>query len=515
MHKLLIVDDEQVEREGLKAMLRKPFPGWRMELAKNGAEALDQVRREPPELILMDIKMPGMSGLAAAERILAEYPDIKFIMVTAYEMFEYAQSALRLGVKDYLLKPSRPGEIVETVGRVVGEIERERREIAERSRAERTIVRMMPVIESDIVTQLIYDHVHEVDLEEMVDLLGGDRRKQSFAILLRMNRGGPSGVFRDALRQALKQMDNVWAGAQSDNQIPLILFREPELSYRAQASVFVRQLLDLAEAGGTVSVVGIGQAYESLRDIRYSYQEALIATADSDLPSKHRFYEDIPAIGELQEDYPSKREEQQFIGRIRFRQWQEVEAMVMDFVSKCEKHGMHILQAGQRALELLWVVYRVLTELGVEAQRPALSFRMQDYRQLRAEASGALGKLAQAADRWFEGRDEPHAVERIKQYIVDHSKEDLSLERIAAEFRLSPFYISKIFKEETGVNYIDFLTELRMERARAMLIDPTIPLKEVAYEVGYHDPNYFSKVFKKSSGVSPSDYRKSMIGKNV
>lgn len=515
MYKLLIVDDEQIEREGLKAMLQKPYPQWRIDLAKNGADALDQVRREPPALILMDIKMPGMSGLEAVEKILAEYPDMKFIMVTAYEMFDYAQSAIRLGVKDYLLKPSRPSEIVKVVGRVIEEIVQEGLEKDARLRTERTLGRMMPVIESDVVTQLIYDHIHEVDLEERVALLGGDVRRQSFAVLLSLDRSLQADAFCAAVRRVLKETGNGWAGARSDNQLPLILFRESGLSYRAQASMLVRRLLELQQPGATVRIIGIGRVCDSLAGIRASYHEALIATADSDLPSKHRFYEDMPAIGELREDYPSKQEEQQYIDRIRLGQWSQVEAAVMDFASRCEKRGLHTMQAGQRVLEWLWVAYRVLTEMGVEARRPAFSFRMQDYRQLRAEASVELGKLIRCADSWLEGRDEPHVVSSIQQYIVDHSHEDLSLERIAAEFRLSPYYVSKMFKEETGVNYIEFLTERRMEKAREMLLDPALTLKEVAYEIGYHDPNYFSKVFKKSSGVSPSDYRKKMRGKKV
>src|SRR5690606_5701846 len=98
------------------------IPELTVELAKNGISAIETTRIFEPDLILMDIKMPGMSGLEAIERIREEFPNMKFIMVTAYDTFEYARTALKLGVRDYLLKPSRAGEIIEVVDRVIEEI---------------------------------------------------------------------------------------------------------------------------------------------------------------------------------------------------------------------------------------------------------------------------------------------------------------------------------------------------------------------------------------------------------
>src|SRR5687767_11248984 len=121
--RLLIVDDEQLERDGLQAILQSGFPELKISQARNGMKAIQAVDEELPDLILMDIKMPGMNGLEAVECIHSSYPHIKFIMVTAYDMFEFARKALKLGVMDYLLKPSKASEIIETVGHVLKQIE--------------------------------------------------------------------------------------------------------------------------------------------------------------------------------------------------------------------------------------------------------------------------------------------------------------------------------------------------------------------------------------------------------
>ena len=103
----------------------------------------------------------------------------------------------------------------------------------------------------------------------------------------------------------------------------------------------------------------------------------------------------------------------------------------------------------------------------------------------------------------------------MKRHIADHAADDLSLEGIASMLGMSPYYISKLFKEETGMNYIDYLTECRIDRAKALLADHSLSLKRIAFEAGYNDPNYFSRVFKKICGVAPSDYRRALLNKKV
>ncbi len=104
-------------------------------------------------------------------------------------------------------------------------------------------------------------------------------------------------------------------------------------------------------------------------------------------------------------------------------------------------------------------------------------------------------------------------IHQIKQYIFEHSHEDISLDALGRKVDLSPIYISKMFKEKLGINYIDFLTECRIEKAKKLLSDPEKSLKEITFEIGYHEPNYFSKVFKKMCGVSPKEYRNILLGK--
>ncbi|CAM3506579.1 MULTISPECIES: response regulator [Saccharibacillus] len=517
MTRLLIVDDEQVGREGLQAILQKGFPELEIEQAKNGRLAVELTETFRPDLILMDIKMPGMDGLEATEIIGEKYPEIKIVMVTAYDTFDYARRALKLGVKDYLLKPSKAGEIHKTVGRVLEQIAEEN-EKRERSRLrEDALERVMPVIETDIVTQLLFDHVHEVHSDELVAWLGADGGSETFALSVLVPAGAESayGAIRDLVRREAAG----WVGALYGRQIPVIAFRDRSRSFRVQASDLARGLLDAGRKHSGSSdewFVGVGSVCASLSQVRQSYREALLATPDPKQPVRYRLYTDKPENGGADSvlDYPDKRWEQHFFEQIRIGDWDGIRTETLDFLRRCESEGADRLQAQQRVLERLWVALRVLAEMGVEIDTPTFSFQAQDYRQLRAETGAILDRINEAYAEHLD-RIKPDTVRRIKQYIAERSHEDISLESIGEKFELSPFYISKLFKEQVGVNYIDFLTQCRIDKAKKLMSDPARSLKEITFEVGYHDPNYFSKVFKKTCDLSPTEYRRALLGGGV
>ncbi|CAI6080739.1 response regulator [Cohnella sp. JJ-181] len=513
MTRLLIVDDEQIEREGLQAILQKGYPELDIAQAKNGKVAVEMAAELRPDLILMDIKMPGMNGIEAIERIAELLPDAKFVMVTAYDTFDYARQAIKLGVKDYLLKPSKASEIVATVGKVLEQIEEARRSAEASKRQEDALRKVLPVIEADIVTQLLFDHVHEVHLDELLGWLGASAGSEPFAMTVLLPQGAES--LYAAIREKARQAGGGWVGAMYGRHIPVIAFRDPARSYRSQALAVARDLLSVADAGphGVGGwFVGIGGVCASLDQIRQSYQEALIASSDPTVPVKYRFYADTPALGMAREGLSAKQWERQFFDRVRLGQWAQIETDVQEMLGRCESEGTDLLLGQQRALELLWLASRVLLEMGVETETPLFAYQARDYRQLRAESALLLGRMRQAFEAHQE-RIKPDAIQQIKQYIYEHSHEDISLEAIGKRVGLSPFYISKLFKEQLGVNYIDYLTECRIEKAKKLMGDPERSLKEITFEVGYHDPNYFSKVFKKMCDVSPTEYRKTLLGK--
>lgn len=155
-----------------------------------------------------------------------------------------------------------------------------------------------------------------------------------------------------------------------------------------------------------------------------------------------------------------------------------------------------------------------MNELGIDSEVPVFPLQALEYRQLRLETTRLLDRMQTVYKSYFE-RMEVDKIQQIKQFIYDNSHKDISLDILAQKVDLSPIYISKMFKEKLGINYIDFLTECRIGKAKKLLNNSERSLKEITFEIGYHDPNYFSKVFKKMCGISPKEYRKTMLSKKI
>jgi len=511
--RLLIVDDEPIEREGMEAILQKAFPNLLIAQAKNGKIAIELTDSFQPDLILMDIMMPGMTGLEAIETIQVSHPTIKFVMVTAFDMFDYARQAIKLGVKDYLLKPSKASEIVLTVGKVLEECQKELEAASNSKMQIGKWEQALALAETDIVTQLLFDHVHEIHIDMLVEMLDIHSTLEKFVVVVVLPEGAKS--LYTSIKEKVRAIGDAWVGALNGRQLPLIIFRDSQRSFRSQAIALAKSILSLdKEKQRTEWFLGIGQVYGNLDEIRLSYQEALIATMDTSLAVKYRFYMDVPPLTLETDNQIIKQQQKDFFDHIRLGDWMTIRTRLLEVIQQYENVGNSLIYTQQRILELLWVANRVMDEMGMETSALFFSFQANDYRQLKTETLLLLEQMNSVYNAHYD-QIEADKIHQIQQYIREHSHEDISLDTLAYRVNLSPIYISKMFKEKLGVNYIDYLTECRIEKAKKLLNDPEKSLKEITFEIGYHEPNYFSKVFKKMCGVSPKEYRKTLWSKKA
>ncbi|WP_353733565.1 response regulator [Rossellomorea vietnamensis] len=508
MFKVLVVDDEQIERDALQVILERNFSNLIIEQARNGRLAVEIAAEFQPDLVLMDIQMPGLNGFEAIEKINRDHPAIKFIMITAFATFTYAQSALKLGVIDYMVKPTKVTEIVDIIAKALHEIEEQRRLMDIEKEKQDTLQKAMSVFETDVVTQLLFDHVHEVHLHELVEKLGMQMTEEKYVMSVILP--PDSEKYYSTIREKVRNTGNAWTGALYGRHLPIIAFKSKDQSYRSQATMLARTILKSVKSAKDEWFIGIGNLYHSSNKIKQSYQESLSATWDTSLPVKYCFFSDIPILPAGINDHMAKQYEQQFFDNIRHGEWEAIHAFLEDLIERNEKQGTGVLLTQHLLMKFLWIISQVMSEMGMELVSPVYPFKSTDYRQLRAEISQVLKRLKQYVQKHHE-KMETNTIEQIKQYIIDHAYQDISLEEIGSVIGLSPIYISKIFKEELGVNYIHFLTECRIEKAKKLMRDPEKSLKEITFEIGYHDPNYFSKVFKKMCHASPTEYRKKIL----
>ncbi|WP_026906732.1 response regulator [Paucisalibacillus globulus] len=509
MIQVLIVDDEQIEREGMKAILHQSFPSLVLLEARNGSAAIERAKTSKPELILMDIKMPGINGLEALAQIMKECPDAKFIMVTAYDTFDYMRKAIKLGASDYLLKPSKASDIIETVGKVLKEIVFERKSRAKTELQQSVLQQTRTVIETDLVTQLLFEHIHEVSSNILAQILEINTAKEMFVVNV-MIKGSTTSY--SMVKERVRRSGNCLVGALSSSQLPIIVFRNSAVSFRSQAISLSKEILSVKKITDEGWYIGIGNVYPTLADVKKSYQESLIAMMGKTAPSRYRFYAEILVEGDRSLEQKVKQIKEEIPDQIRLGQWDLVRTVIIGLLELFEHQGENPIQVQQRILEILWVVSHVLNDVGIEADTPLFTYQPNDYLQLRNETGKLIDQMRDRYDAYYQ-RLEADNVEQIKRYIMEHSHEEISLETLGKRMGLSPIYISKLFKEKLGINYIDFLTKCRIEKAKNLMRDPKKSIKEIAIEVGYHEPNYFSKVFKRTVHVSPKEYQNAILGK--
>ncbi|OAS13971.1 response regulator [Paenibacillus oryzisoli] len=518
MIRMLIVDDEHIERIALQRIIEEGSPDVEVVgQAANGREAIEAAERLQPDLITMDIKMPGINGLQAIEKIRESNPTVKFIVVTAFDTFEFAQQAIKLGVYDYMLKPSRISVVLETIGRVANEILMLQQELVTRSLERERLQKMTPLVEADIVEQLLFDYVQSTPLPGMIDLVGFPTGRDGFVMTLQFSPSSASaeeGQLRHLddvymqINELSRGMSNpIWLGKMSGNQVPAIIFLDGEFSYRAQAIGVAKKWIQALDGKhGFRLFIGIGGVRKDVRDMRKSYQEALLASMDQSLLARYCLYEnltqdEIQAIGVRNLEM-----EKIVLEEIRRGNLDGAGDQIARMIDVFEGSGQGVGLSQQRIFEVLIVVTRMLQDMGMEVCTPYFPYSTTSYMQLKAEARMLIHHLVQVGDVV-----ETDLLQTMKLYIQAHAHEDLSLERIAATVDRNPFYVSKLFKEHFGMNYIDFLTQYRIEMAKQLMQETDKSLKEITFEVGYNDPNYFSRVFKKLVGHSPTDYRKMLI----
>ena len=301
-------------------------------------------------------------------------------------------------------------------------------------------------------------------------------------------------------------------GALYDGQLPIIIFRNGEQSFRSQAVSLARDILSIAKSNQKDHwFIGIGNVCESLDEIRTSYKEAIIASSNISIPVKYRFYQDIQSSVGTENHQQMKLAKKDYSDAVRLGHWNQVNTNVSQLIQALEVEGIEIQHAQQLVLESLWSIWSIMSEIGIESATPIYAYQSQNFRQLRTETLQLINHMKDSYDKHYNNL-EADTIQQIKQYIMENSQQDISLEKLSSKVGLSPIYISKMFKEKLGINYIDFLTECRIEKAKKLLGDPEKSIKEITIEVGYHEQNYFSKVFKKISHVTPREYRKTLLG---
>ncbi|SDC41479.1 two component transcriptional regulator, AraC family [Pelagirhabdus alkalitolerans] len=509
--KILLVDDEKLERVTQRKFIEVNRPD--LEIcgeASNGDEAIKLIEEHKPDLICLDIQMPGTTGVDVVKKSKKIHPDGKIIMVTAYDTFEYARQVMKYGVKEYLLKPVKESEFLTSIDQVLFEHQKEQAKIIERQRQEERIDTYMSSLRANRILGLLMDyHVDGIQDESLDELMQMD----VFAAVVSLREGGHDELAR--IRKAMEEEllhshPKTITGPVLGTHIPVLLVLEKQSeSMEKRVQHLVSRLNK--RIGGLGVLMGAGRMIQQKSEFSRSYEEAISALSIVRQSEGARFH--IHHQVDTETAHHDFAKESRLIEAVKQGEIQYIEEEFLRYItSVSEMNGFRFNAVKARIEEFFVVLHRALEELGVHSQRFS-SDMISNLTQLREQTHQHIKSVTEDVNRW-RADDMTHALDQLKSYIDHHYHEGITLEEAADQAGLSMYYVSKLFKERFGKSFIQYVTERRITEAKDLLSHTKQSLKEIALDLGYKDPNYFSRVFKKETGMSPSEYRESKMKSN-
>lgn len=384
---ILIADDERVIREGIMRTIKHLYPEYEVYVAERAEDAVRLMEEQHIHIVLTDILMPGMSGLEFMKITRRRFPYVKWVVISAHSEFAYAQEAVRLGARDYLLKPIGKSKLQEIISSLTEEIQQD----------------------SDLSRQ-------------------GERLRASLRFLR-------EGVFqRLASGLDIGNLDlSPFIADYSSYYLVMVQLEPGEGGVRLEHFIVENVLSELVERHGRGFVV--------------SYDRRSL------------------------------------LGLITL----EEHARIGQFQAEVQEHLSHYLK----------IPFQLLYS-GLSHDFSSVPQVVKRMREASASQAFELEPVKGSGEK---------AVEVALHYIREHYAEDLSLERMASVVFLNPAYFSQLFKQKTGQGYKEYVTSLRLEQARLLLLNPKLKLAEIAERVGYQDMKHFTQMFRKRTGLTPTEYR--------
>lgn len=521
MLKIFLVEDEIIMREGIKKNIN-----WEKENfefigdAGDGELAYPLIIQKKPDILITDIKMPFMDGLELSRLVKAELPDIKIIVLSGYDEFDYAKEAIDIGIAEYMLKPVTSAKLIETLHKIEKTILDQR---------ERTVVKIGAADEEMKFFRRLVSGSRSVSLllKEGREL-GIELAASEYNLLLLQLFAGidvdESNNRMEKIRQGLQNLKGSYANIEIADQGREEFWFLLKGTENYPLSVLEREVkTELERLIGfeqQTEYFGIlGRRVERLGDLKVCYEEANKEFAHRFLRERNRIYDiaeaadttlDIESLNVSQTD---RRTLEQFLNT---GLKSDVDCFIDTYLNKVgNKNIQSMLFRQYVVMDVYIITISVAQKMGYQKQEIVpLYGDEQELMKVFGSVEDTKCYLKKLFETTIDLRDKAasgkydRVLKQAQEYIEEnYSQFDISLNAVAASVNLSPNHFSTIFSQELGETFIEYLTRVRMERAKELLRTTSKKSTEIAYEVGYKDAHYFSNLFKKTQNCTPREYR--------
>lgn len=512
--KLLIAEDEALERKALRFLLDKYFSECIevVDEVNNGRDAVDKALLLKPHIILMDIHMPIMDGLDAASLIKNNYKEAEFIILTAFNYFDYAKKAIHIGVSDYLLKPFSNDEFIGSLNKVINKINSKNSMVNKNNELKETYKKISPYVEKQMVANIAYGvTLTEEQFNEYRNILNIDSA-MFCCITLNLNE---KKIFDEndvvEIKNKLSFIFPKIVGGLCLNHIILFVFDEnvgSKILSRAFENLLDSIRQDFKLKYDAILSIGTSATNEGLNQLYLCYKEAkrVCESVETNISSvKSEIIRNNSNINEVNHILSGKIINEDLTGAII-----ELDSILSNLLSKNESPDFLIVK--KMVLVILdSIIEDIIEFVGKDFKSinkdKILSelVDLKDFSDLKDSISMVLKNFINYISSYKRSKN-IDLLEKVKNYIETNYMNDISLDNLAQYVSMSSFYLSRIFSKAYDTNIKEYIIKIRMERAKGMLIEGNKSVKQIAFEVGYLDQNYFSKAFKKYTNISPKEY---------
>ncbi|MEG2017065.1 MAG: response regulator [Clostridium sp.] len=533
-YKVMVVDDEDEIRLGIIKKINWEALGFKVVGdGENGKDALEKAEKLQPDIVLTDIKMPFMDGLELVEQLGRIMPSTRVVIFSGADDFEYAHKAIKLNVVEYILKPINSIELTEVLKRLKDKLDKEYEEKRNLETLYNHYVESLPVLREQFLVSAIEGRVTKEMWLTKCKKLGIDLKGDFYAVAIIQgeNSGKDKGEQKiiklseaHLIPISIKKTvdETMWnycsfvSFLYSDFVVVLGDFKEKDKIMK-----FIQGINEVCTSYekimGIALSAGVGRCYEEPTSIRFSYRAAESAL-DYKLimgSGKAIYIEDVEPESRVQLQF-DEQQETAMLNAIKVSSEENIKMVFRDLIGSFEdlvlpfnQYRIYLMEITTSILKLVQAYNLNMDEIFSENFN-CYSY-LDSFNSLEDIKSWFIAVALKVNELIKKERINSSRllVEKAKDYVKkNYNDYDMSVEKLCSQLHVSPTYFSTIFKKETDMNFVNYLTAVRLEEAVKLLNTTDDKTYVVATKVGYAEPNYFSYVFKRKFGVSPSRYRK-------
>ena len=493
MYQVMIVDDEEPVLDSFAYILQNNTTDFELcAKARSGTEAVRLIHKHSPDLVFMDIQMPGIDGIEAIKQVRNNFPKIVFILATAYERFDIAQKAIPLGVFSYIVKPVSRKMLLDELLKVKSHLDSLRERDLRRLEDTQLLQKTKDEETKRFLCSLIWRNLDENEWENFLSLFSINSKRGVIYLLEAAgdisedNKNSNYEIIKDKIQFKYFCLSTVIAGRM------LIFF--PEESSLNKLDYYLQNIIK--ELSPYIFTQGKGGVYP-LVSLHSSFLEA---------------FQPFAAASEKEDSYSSGREKMKLVcDSIIDTQNMEAENVFENYWMEIFNKLSFSVALGKMVALFSLVLNKIDKQILISsnfnidpAEEIMVLNSIEEWQSWASQIFNSLRKHIQLS----KNQSYPRPLTAAIVYIRENYQKPIQLSMVAEACNVTSSYLSRLFTEYLGTNFIDYINRFRLNKAIILLEEKKYSIKEVAYLVGYQDPNYFSRIFRRHMGISPSDLEK-------